>query len=104
MIFLGSFHLLLEILAALLPIDAFLEFYGSFANAVLKHDIVAFKMSIKNVFLHLILKIIISLAIASILEVFWSTWWVYILTNHYVSWYDFYPFCFCVLILYNKKF
>ena len=90
LIFLGSFHLLLEILAALLSIDAFLKFYGSFANAVLKHDTAAFKKSIKNEFLPLILKIIIVLAIAAVLEVFWSTWWVYILTNHYVSWYDFY--------------
>ena len=34
--------------------------------------------------------IVIILAIAAILEVFWSSWWVYILTIHYVSWYDFY--------------
>ncbi len=90
LIFLGSFHLLLEILVALLAIDAFLKFYGSFASAVLKHDIVGFKTGIKNEFLPLILKIIIVLAIAALLEVFWSTWWVYILTNHYISWYDFY--------------
>ena len=90
LILLGSFHLPLEILAALLSIDAFLKFYGSFVNAVLKHDTAAFKMSIRNEFLPLILKIIVILAIASVLEVFWSTWWVYIITNHYISWHDFY--------------
>lgn len=90
LILLGSFHLPLEILAALLSIDAFLKFYTSFVSAVLKHDTVAFKMSIKNEFLPLILKMIVILAVAAILEVFWSTWWVYIITNHYISWYDFY--------------
>lgn len=90
LILLGSFHLPLEILAALLSIDAFLKFYGSFANMVLKHDFGAFKRRIKNEFLPLILKIIVILAVAAMLEVFWSTWWVYILTNHYISWYDFY--------------
>lgn len=90
LIFLGSFHLIFEILAALLSIDAFLKFYGSFVNAVLKHDLAAFKISIQNEFLPLILKIVIVLAIAAVLEVFWSTWWVYILTNHYISWHDFY--------------
>ena len=90
LILLGSFHLPLEILAALLSIDAFLKFYGSFVNAVLKHDTAAFKMSIRNEFLPLILKIIVILAIAAVLEVLWSTWWVYIITNHYVSWHDFY--------------
>ena len=90
LILLGSFHLSLEILAALLSIDAFLKFYGSFANALLNHDFTKFKECVKNEFLPLILKIIVILAVAAILEVFWSTWWVYIITNHYVSWYDFY--------------
>lgn len=89
LILLGSFHLPLEILAALLSIDAFLKFYGSFANAILKHDFTVFK-ALKNEFLPLILSIAVVLATAAILEVFWSTWWVYILTNHYISWYDFY--------------
>lgn len=90
LILLGSFHLPLEILAALLSIDAFLKFYGSFANSILKHDLAAFKISIKNEFLPLILKIIVILAVAAVIEVFWSTWWVYILTKHYISWHDFY--------------
>jgi uncharacterized membrane protein SpoIIM required for sporulation len=90
LILLGSFHLPLEILAAILSIDAFLKFYGSIINSILKRDFAVFKTGIKNEFLPLILKIIIVLAIAAVLEVFWSTWWVYILTNPYVSWYDFY--------------
>ena len=98
LILLGSFHLPLEILAALLSIDAFLKFYGSFVNAVLKHDLNIFKKGILNEFLPLILKIIIIFAIAALLEVFWSTWWVYILTNHYISWHDFYFGAYSVLI------
>ncbi len=70
LILLGSFHLPLEILAALLSIDAFLKFYGSFVSAILKRDTAKFKMSIKNEFLPLILKIIVILAIAALLEVF----------------------------------
>ena len=90
LILLGSFHLPLEILAALLSIDAFLKFYGSLANAVLKHDFTAFKKDVRYEFLPLILSIVIILAVAAILEVFWSTWWVYIITNHYILWHDFY--------------
>lgn len=98
LILLGSFHLYFEILAAILSIDAFLKFYGSFANAILKHDVNLFKKGVVNEFLPLFLKIIIILAIAAILEVFWSTWWVYILTNHYVSWHDFYFGVYSVLV------
>lgn len=98
LILLGSFHLPLEILAALLSIDAFLKFYGSFVSALLKHDFKSFKRDILSDFLPLILKIVIIFAIAAFLEVFWSTWWVYILTNHYVSWYDFYFGAYSVLI------
>lgn len=98
LILLGSFHLQLEILAALLSIDAFLKFYGSFASSFLRRDLASFKMSIKNEFLPLLLKILILLAVAALLEVFWSTWWVYILTNHYVSWHDFYFGAYSVLV------
>ena len=57
-----------------------------------------FKNSIKNDFLPLLLIIIIILAISSLLEVFWSTWWVYIMTDHYISWYDFYFGAYSVLL------
>ena len=90
LVLLGSFHLYFEILAAILSIDAFLKFYGSFKDAILKHDPSLFKKDILDEFLPLIIKIIILLAIAAILEVFWSTWWVYINTHPYVSWHDFY--------------
>lgn len=90
LVLLGSFHLYFEFLAALLAIDGFLKFYIPVYKSIKEKDINIFKNSIINDFLPLLLAIIIFLAIASILEVFWSTWWVYILTHPYVSWYDFY--------------
>ncbi len=86
----GSFHLYFEFLAAMLSVDAFLKFYRSFFYLLIQRNFKEFKDEILNDFLPLILKIIILLAIAAILEVFWSTWWVYIITQHYVPWLDFY--------------
>ncbi|MBM4240506.1 MAG: stage II sporulation protein M [Euryarchaeota archaeon] len=93
LILLGSFHLYFELLAGLLAIEAFLEFYESLIISSRTHTpnkFKKFKRDILNKFLPLILRIILLFAIASLLEVFWSTWWVYILTKQYVSWYDFY--------------
>lgn len=98
LILLGSFHLSLEILAALLAIDAFINFYGSFIHLIKQADVNIFKKRILHEFLPLILKIILLLVVAALLEVFWSTWWVYILTNHYISWYDFYFGAYSVLV------
>jgi hypothetical protein len=86
----GSFHLYFEFLAAMLSVDAFLKFYRSFFHFLMQRNFKEFKEQILNDFLPVILRIIILLAIAAILEVFWSTWWVYILTQHYVPWLDFY--------------
>ncbi|HML05272.1 MAG TPA: stage II sporulation protein M [Methanobacterium sp.] len=97
-VLLGSFHLYFEFLAALLAIDAFFKFYISFINAVKDKKIEIFKNNIINDFLPLVLRIILLLAIAAILEVFWSTWWVYIFTNHYVSWYEFYFGAYSVIL------
>jgi hypothetical protein len=98
LILLGSFHLSIEILAAMLAIDAFLMFYGSFIRLIKQGDVNIFKKRILNEFLPLILKIISLLAVAAISEVFWSTWWVYILTNPYISWYEFYFGVYSILI------
>lgn len=98
LILLGSPHLLFEILAALLAIDAFIKFYGSVIYLIRPVDVNIFKKRILHEFLPLILKIILLLALAALLEVFWSTWWVYILTNHYISWYDFYFGAYSVLV------
>ena len=95
---LGSFHIYFEFLAGLLAIDAFFKFYISFVNALKDKKIEIFKNNIINDFSPLVLRIILLLAIAAILEVFWSTWWVYILTNHYVSWYEFYFGAYSVLV------
>ncbi|MEN6573078.1 hypothetical protein [Methanobacterium aggregans] len=86
----GSFHLYFEFLAAMLSVDAFLKFYRSFFHFLMQRNFKEFKEDILTDFLPLILRIIILLAIAAILDVFWSTWWVYILTQHYVPWINFY--------------
>jgi hypothetical protein len=77
-------------LAGALIIEAFLSFYGSILNSLRNRSATPFKLGLKNKFIPLLLRIIFLLAVGAILEVFWSTWWVYILTDHYVSWYDFY--------------
>lgn len=86
----GSFHLVFEVGAAILVIDAFITFYGTLIDSLRQRSLKRFKHRIWNEFIPLVLRIIILLAIAAILEVFWSTWWVYILTHPYISWIDFY--------------
>lgn len=98
LVLLGSFHLYFELLAALLAIDGFLKFYIPVYKSIKEKDINIFKNSIINDFLPLLLVIIILLALASILEVFWSTWWIYILTHPYISWYDFYFGSYSILL------
>jgi len=98
LILLGSFHLYFEILSAFLAIEAFIKFYGSFINAIRTRNPSEFKEKIRSEFIPLILRIIVLLAIAALLEVFWSTWWVYIITNHYVSWHDFHVGVYSVLV------
>ncbi len=76
LLFLGSFHLYFEFLAAILTIEAFFKFYIPIIKTVRDKDINIFKNSLQNEFLPLILAIIVLLALAALLEVFWSTWWV----------------------------
>lgn len=99
LILLGSFHLYFEILAAFLAIKAFIKFYGSFVNAIRIRNPSEFKEKMRNEFIPLIFRIILLLAIAALFEVLWSTWWVYIITDHYVSWYDFYMGVYSCLII-----
>lgn len=89
-LFAGSFHLIFEVLAAILVIDAFISFYGTIINSVRKKSLKTFTGGVLNKFVPLMLRIIILLFIAALLEVFWSTWWVYILTHPYIPWIDFY--------------
>ncbi len=89
-LFLGSFHLIFEVWAAILVIDAFVSFYGTIINSVRQKSRKIFTTGIRNNFIPLLFRIIILLGVAAILEVFWSTWWVYILTHPYISWVDFY--------------
>jgi hypothetical protein len=90
LIIFGSFHLYFEVLAAMLVIDAFLKFYGSFLISIREGSTRRFKNEVINGVLPILLSITILLAVAAVLEVFWSTWWVYILTHSYVSWHEFY--------------
>ncbi|AXV37686.1 MAG: hypothetical protein CIT01_05480 [Methanobacterium sp. BRmetb2] len=90
LVLLGSFHLYLELLAGILAIDAFILFYGSFIKSIREKSASNFKIAIKEKFIPLFLKITILLFFAAVLEVFWSTWWVYIITQQYISWLDFY--------------
>jgi len=99
LVLIGSFHIYFEFLAALLAIDAFFKFYISFISSIRQHDITVFKENVLKEFLPIFLRIILLLAFAAILEVFWSTWWVYILTDHYISWYEFYFGAYSVLLI-----
>ncbi|MDI6723786.1 MAG: stage II sporulation protein M [Methanobacterium sp.] len=99
LVLIGSFHIYFEFLAALLAIDAFFKFYISFISSIRQHDITVFKEDVLKEFLPIFLRIILLLAFAAILEVFWSTWWVYILTDHYISWYEFYFGAYSVLLI-----
>ena len=90
LIIFGSLHVYFEALAALLSIETFFKFYISLINSIRNKDINIFKNKVLNEIMPLIIRITLLLAIAAIMEVFWSTWWVYILTHPYVSWYNFY--------------
>jgi hypothetical protein len=89
-LFLGSFHLIFECWAAILVIDAFVSFYSTLINSLRYRSTKRFINGILNDFFPHIIWIIILLIIAAFLEIFWSTWWVYILTQSYISWIDFY--------------
>lgn len=86
----GSFHLIFELWAALLVIDAFINFYSTIINSAKQKSMRRFTNGIRDNFIPLILRVVVLLFIAAILEVFWSTWWVYILTHPYISWLGFY--------------
>lgn len=87
---LGSFHLIFELLAAMLVIDAFFSFYGTIISSIRQKSISRFKEGTLNEFLPMILRIVLLLILAALLEVFWSTWWIYVLNHPYISWTDFY--------------
>jgi hypothetical protein len=90
LIILGSFHLYFEFLAALFAIEGFIKFYSSIYSSIKVKSFETLKIKIITEFLPILIKIILLLVIAAIFEIFWSTWWIYILTNHYISWQDFY--------------
>ncbi|HHW05473.1 MAG TPA: hypothetical protein PK601_03895 [Methanothermobacter sp.] len=97
-IYLGLIHLHLEILGALLSIDALIIFYTSLYHSLKKGSAEFFIGEFKTKFLPLLLRIIIIFLFAAFMEVFWSTWWVYIWTHGYIPWHRFY------LEIYNVKF
>ncbi|GAB4307603.1 MAG: hypothetical protein Kow0019_03460 [Methanobacteriaceae archaeon] len=89
-IFSGLFHLYLELLAGFLAMDAFVVYYGSLFKSIKNRSLINFKINVKEMYIPLILRITILLVLAAFLEVFWSTWWVYIITHQYISWQYFY--------------
>ncbi|BDH78633.1 MAG TPA: hypothetical protein GXX31_01140 [Methanothermobacter sp.] len=97
-IYLGLFHLHFEILGALLSIDAFLAFYASIYHSLKAGSARIFTREVKSGFLPLLLKILIIFLFAAFMEVFWSTWWVYVWTHKYIPWQQFY------FEVYNVKF
>lgn len=97
-IYLGLFHLHFEILGALLSIDAFLTFYTSLYRSLKTGSAKIFTKELKSRFLPLLLRILIIFLFAAFMEVFWSTWWVYIWTHKYIPWQQFY------FEVYNVKF
>ena len=98
LVYLGSFHLYFEFLAAMLTMDAFFKFYIPFFNALRDKDVNIFKNSFWKDFLPLVLRIFLILVVAAVLEIFWSSWWVYIFTNHYISWYEFYLGAYSIIL------
>lgn len=98
LVLLGSFHIYFEFLAAMLAIDGFFKLYIPLLKTIKDKDFNIFKNSFIKEFLPQLIRIVLLLAFASILEVFWSTWWVYILTDHYISWYDFYFGAYSILL------
>ncbi|MGB9844791.1 MAG: hypothetical protein ACPLF9_03450 [Methanothermobacter tenebrarum] len=97
-IYLGLFHLHLEILGALLSIDAFFAFYISLYRSLKAGSVNIFTKELKSGFLPLLFRILIIFLFAAFMEVFWSTWWVYIWTHKYIPWHQFY------FKVYNVKF
>ncbi|MDI3483784.1 MAG: hypothetical protein PWQ74_371 [Methanobacteriaceae archaeon] len=97
-IYLGLFHLHFEILGALLSIDAFLAFYIALYHSLNAGSTKIFIRELRSGFLPLLLKIVIIFLVAAFMEVFWSTWWVYIWTHKYIPWQQFY------FEVYNVKF
>lgn len=90
LILFGFFHFYLELLAAILVIDASLKIYASIFHSIRSRSFYIFKKEISDNFIPIFLRIIFLLALVAVLEVFWSTWWIYIMTHLYVSWTDFY--------------
>lgn len=89
-IYLGLLHLHLEILGALLSVNAFLTFYTSLYRSMKAHSASIFIKELKRKFLPLLFRILIIFLFAAFMEVFWSTWWVYIWTHKYIPWHQFY--------------
>ncbi|MBE2899997.1 hypothetical protein DNK57_04090 [Methanothermobacter thermautotrophicus] len=90
MIYAGTLHLHLEVTGCLLSLQAALVFVRSVLGAIQQRSPGPIVTALRENLAFLIPLIILLFAIAAILEVFWSTWWVYNLTHGPVSWTYFY--------------
>jgi len=96
LIYAGTLHLHLEVTGCLLSLQAALVFVRSLLGTIQHRSRGPLVTALRENLAYLIPLIILLFAIAAILEVFWSTWWVYNLTHGPVSWRYFYTHVFSV--------
>ncbi|MDI9617832.1 hypothetical protein [Methanothermobacter sp.] len=86
LIYAGTVHLHLEVMGCLFSLQAARVFIGSVLESISRGSAEPMMSAIKERLLFLIVLVAIIFAMAAIIEVFWSTWWVYIFTERRVSW------------------
>ncbi|MGB9837303.1 hypothetical protein [Methanothermobacter sp.] len=82
----GTLHLHLEVMGCLFSLQAARVFIGSIMESISRGSAEPLLGEIKERLLFLIVLIAVIFATAAIVEVFWSTWWVYVFTERQVSW------------------
>lgn len=81
----GTVHLHLEVMGCLFSLQAARIFIGSVLKSISRCSVEPLR-NIKERLLFLVVLVTVIFAMAAIIEVFWSTWWVYIFTERPVSW------------------
>lgn len=85
LIYAGTVHLHLEVMGCLFSLQAARIFIGSVLKSISRCSVEPLR-NIKERLLFLVVLVTVIFAMAAIIEVFWSTWWVYIFTERQVSW------------------
>ncbi len=86
LVYAGTLHIHLEVVGCLLSLEAAAVFFYSLMKSVYTGSAEPFKRAFRERLVILLPVILLVFAAAAILEVFWSTWWVYTLTQQQVSW------------------